>query len=261
MEAPRSRRGLFTARIISSAQLGILLGVNLGLGAFLLTRTYVYALILGIIFSILAMIVLAPWRRIRLFEEKFSLRLLIPSSRAARFLPLICCVDSFIWGGIFAFVYVLAPSHLGAVESDIGLARTLTTVLAIPLNIFFAAVSDKIRLRSFFLALSEIISVPALFCYALLRSPISIIIFGSLMGFVAASWGPIVIALFTEITPKEELGATLSSWSILTGVSGAIYPIIGGFIISRFGIAPFFMLSGASLMILAITILILLKGY
>jgi len=261
MEVPRNWRGVFTAEIMSSAQLGMLLGINLGLATFLLTGTYVYALLSGILLAVLAMIMLAPWRRTKLFREKFSLRLLIPSSRPAKLLLLICCMDAFVWGGIFGFAYVLAPSYLGAVESDIGLARSLTMILAIPLNLIFGAISDKIRSRSIFLALSEVFGAAALFCYALIRSPISIIVFGLLMGFVAASWGPIVIALFTEVTPRDELGATLSSWSILTGASRVVYPMIGGLIISGFGAAPFFTLSGIFLIALAIMIAAMLKRY
>lgn len=259
MEVPRNWRGVSTAEIISSAQLGMLLGINLELATFLLTGTYVYALFSGIILAVLAMILLAPWRRARLFKEKFSLRLLIPSSRAAKLLLLICCMDAFVWGGVFGFAYVLAPSYLGAVESDIGLARSLTMILAIPLNIIFGAISDKIRSRSIFPTLSEILGAVALSCYALIRSPISIMIFGLLMGFVAASWGPIVIALLTEVTPRDELGATLPSWSILTGASRVAYPMIGGILISRLGAALFFNLSGASLIGLAILIAAMLK--
>ncbi len=261
MEVPRNWRGVFTAEIMSSAQLGMLLGINLGLATFLLTGTYVYALLSGIILAFLAMILLAPWRRTKLFKEKFSLKLLIPSSKPAKLLLLLCCMDAFVWGGVFGFAYVLAPSYLGAVESDIGLARSLTMILAIPLNLVFGAISDKIRSRSLFLTLSEILGAAALFCYALIRSPISIIVFGLLMGFVAASWGPIVIALFTEVTPRDELGATLSSWSILTGASRVIYPMIGGVLISRFGAAPFFNLSGVFLIILAVLIAAMLKRY
>lgn len=261
MEVPRNWRGVFTAEIMSSAQLGMLLGVNLGLAAFLLTGTYLYALLSGIILAFLAMILLTPWRETKLFKEKFSLRLLIPSSKPAKLLLLICCLDAFVWGGVFGFAYVLAPSYLGAVESDIGLARSLTMILAIPLNLAFGAVSDKIRSRSLFLALSELLGAAALFCYALIRSPISIIVFGLLMGFVAASWGPIVIALFTEITPGDELGAALSSWSILTGASMVIYPMIGGALISRFGVATFFNLSGMLLIILMVLIAAMLKRY
>ena len=261
MEVPKNWRGVFTAGILSSAQLGILLGINLGLALFLLTNTYFYALVSGIILAVLAIILLAPWMKVRLFKEKFSLKLLIPSSRAAKLLILICCMDAFIWGGVFGFAYVLAPSYLGAVESDIGLARTLTMLFAIPLNIVFGAISDKIKSRRIFLALSELIGAAALFCYALIRSSLSIIIFGLLMGFVVASWGPIVIALFTEVTPRKELGATLSSWSILTGASRVVYPMIGGLLITELGTAFFFNLSGFLLVILAISIAVLLKGH
>ncbi len=207
------------------------------------------------------MILLAPWRRVKLFEENFSLKLLIPSSRPAKLLLAICCADAFIWGGVFGFAYVLAPSYLGAVESDIALARSLTMILAIPMNLAFGAISDKLRSRSPFLVLSEVFGAAALFCYAFIRSPLSIIVFGLLMGFVASTWAPIVIALFTELSPRSELGAVLSSWSVLTGASRILYPMIGGLIIERLGVGFFFNLSGALLLALAILIAVLLKGY
>ena len=261
LEVPRSWRGVFTAGVVSSAQLGILIGVNLGLSTFLLTGSYIYALISGIFLAALSMILLAPWRRVRLFEENFSLKLLIPSSRPAKLLLAICCADAFIWGGVFGFAYVLAPSYLGAVESDIGLARSLTMILAIPMNLVFGAISDKLRSRAPFLVLSEVFGAAALFCYAIIRSPISIIVFGLLMGFVASTWAPIVIALFTELSPRGELGAVLSSWSVLAGASRILYPMIGGLIIERLGVGFFFNLSGALLLALAILMAILLKGY
>ena len=261
LEVPRSWRGVFTAGVVSSAQLGILIGENLGLSTFLLTGSYLYALISGIFLAALSMILLAPWRKVKLFEENFSLKLLIPSSRPAKLLLAICCADAFIWGGVFGFAYVLAPSYLGAVESDIALARSLTMILAIPMNLVFGAISDKLRSRAPFLVLSEVFGAAALFCYAIIRSPISIIVFGLLMGFVASTWAPIVIALFTELSPRSELGAVLSSWSILTGASRILYPMIGGLIIERLGVGFFFNLSGALLLALAILMAILLKGY
>ncbi len=259
MEVPKNWRGVFTAGILSSAQLGVLLGVNLGLALFMLTGSYFYALLAGIILAILSMIFLAPWIRVKLFQERFSLKLLIPKRRAARLLMFICCVDAFVWGGIFDFAYVLAPSHLGAVEVDIALARTLTMILAIPLNLIFGALSDKIRSRKLFLILSEITGAAALTCYALIRTPISILIFGLLMGLVASTWGPIVIAFFTEVTAREELGATLSSWSLLTGISRAFYPVIGGFMIAELGVSFYFSFSAFLLLIIAGLIWILLK--
>ena len=261
MEVPKNWRGVFTAGILSSAQLGVLIGINLGLGLFLLTGSYFHALISGIVLAALATVFLAPWMKVKLFKEKFSLKLLIPSSRGAKLLILICSLDAFIWGGIFGFAYVLAPSYLGAVESDIGLARSLSMILAIPLNLAFGAISDKLRSRWLFLAFSELVGAAALFCYSMIRSSISIIVFGLLMGFVAASWGPIVIALFTEVTPREELGATLSSWSILTGASRIVYPLIGGFVISEFGVPVFFNFSGLMLIALAALIAALLRGH
>ena len=261
LEVPRSWRGVFTAGVVSSAQLGMLIGVNLGLSTFLLTGSYIYALISGIFLAALSMILLAPWRKVRLFEENFSLKLLIPSSRPAKLLLAICCADAFIWGGVFGFAYVLAPSYLGAVESDIALARSLTMILAIPMNLVFGAISDKLRSRAPFLVLSEVFGAAALFCYAIIRSPISIIVFGLLMGFVASTWAPIVIALFTELSPRGELGAVLSSWSVLAGASRILYPMIGGLIIERLGVGFFFNLSGALLLALAILMAILLKGY
>jgi len=259
MEVPKNWRGVFTAGILSSAQLGILLGVNLGLALFMLTGSYFYALVAGVLLAILSMTLLAPWIRVKLFQEQFSLRLLIPKRRAARLLMLICCVDAFVWGGIFAFAYVLAPSYLGASEIDIALARTMTMILAIPLNLIFGALSDKIKSRKLFMILSELVGAAALTCYAFIRSPISIMIFGLLMGLVASTWGPIVIAFFTEVTAREELGATLSSWSLLTGISRVFYPVIGGFLIAGLGVAFYFSFSAFLLLTIAALIWVLLR--
>ena len=259
MEIPKSWKGFFTAGMLSSAQLGVLIGINLGLALFLLTGSYQYALVCGIILALTSMVLLAPWRRMKLFQENFSLKLLIPRRRAIQSLMLICLVDAFVWGGVFGFAYVLAPSYLGAVESDIGLARTLTMSVSIPMNLVFGMLSDKIRSRKLFMVLSEIIGSIAMMCYALIRSPISIMIFGLLMGFVASTWGPVVIAFFAEITPRRELGATLSSWSILTGISRVISPIIGGFIIISYGIPFFFKLSSVLILLVAVLIIFALK--
>ena len=84
-------------------------------------------------------------------------------------------------------------------------------------------------------------------------------IFGALMGLVVSTWGPVVIAFFTEITPKEELGAVLSSWSILTGASRIIYPIIGGLIIQGLGIQLFFEISALLFLMISILIATVLK--
>jgi len=259
MEIPKNWRGAFTAAIFSSAQLGILIGINLGLTLFLLTGSYLYSIISGIILAVASAFLLAPLRKMRLFQENFSLKLLIPSRKPVKMLLLVCALDAFVWGGVFGFAYVLAPSYLGAVESDIGLARTLSMVIAIPTNFIFGALSDKIRSRRVFMIVSELIGCVTLLCYALIRSPISIMIFGALMGLVVSTWGPVVIAFFTEITTKEELGAVLSSWSILTGASRIIYPVIGGFMIERFGIPFFFEMSAILFLMISTLIAAVLK--
>ncbi|MCS7132883.1 MAG: MFS transporter [Aigarchaeota archaeon] len=259
MTLPRNWRGVFAAIVLSSTQLGILIGVNLGLMLFLLTRSYLHSLILGMVLAALSAVILTPLWRMKLFQENFSPRLLIPSRKPVKILLIICILDAFIWGGVFEFAYVLAPSYLGAVEADIGLARTLGMIIVIPTNLFFGAVSDKLQSRKFFMIISELLGCVALLCYAMMRSPISIVIFGALMGLVSSTWIPLVIALFTEMTPQEELGAALSSWSILTGASRIIYPVVGGFLIERLGVQFFFELSAIMLLMISALIAVALE--
>lgn len=254
MTLPKNWRGVFAAIMLSSTQVGILIGVNLGLALFLLTGSYLHSLLLGVILAASSAMILAPLWKMRLFQEKFSPGLLIPSRRPVRVLLLLCALDAFIWRGIFEFAYVLAPAYLGAVESDIGLARTLSMAVVIPTNLLFGAISDRLQSRKFFMIISELVGFIALTYYVLVRSPIAIIVFGALMGLVSSTWIPLVIALFTEMTPREELGAALSSWNILTGVSGIISPVIGGLLIERFGVQFFF--GSSALLLLLISILI-----
>lgn len=254
MVLPKKWRGVFAAIVLSSTQLGILIGVNLGLLLFLLSGSYLYSIIMGIILAGSSSAILAPIRKIKLFQENFSPKVLIPRRRPVRLLLLVCILDAFVWGGAFEFAYILAPYYLGAAELDIGLARTLGMLIVIPMNLFFGAISDKFKSRRLFLMISELIGCVALLLYSTARSPLSIVIFGALMGLVASTWIPIVIAYFTEMVPREELGATLSSWSIFTGVARTIYPAIGGFLIDNFGVQFFFEFS--AFMLLSISILI-----
>jgi len=251
MEVPETSKGLFTGGMISAGQVGTILGVNLGLLLFFLSGSYTQALLACMALSALSVILLYPWLKVRLSRNRLTPRLLIPKGGQVRRLVFISCLDAFVWGGVFGFVFVLAPTYLGASEADIGLARTVMVGLMIPLNVAFGLLSDRLRMRKGLLIFSEFVGSVSLLYYALCPAPLTIVIFGLLMGIVASSWGPVILAFFTELAKKEELGEVLSSWSVLTGVSRTIYPIVGGALISRFGIPFFFELS--SVLLLGVT--------
>lgn len=259
MEVPKNSKGLFTASMMSVGQLGLILGVNLGLFLFFISGDYTQALIVCIFLSAVSILLLFPWLKIKLSKRRITPKLLIPKSSLARRLIFIACLDAFVWGGVFGFVFILAPPYLGASEADIGLARTVMIGLMIPLNVAFGILSDKFRMRKNLLVISEFVGSISLLYYALYRSPFTIVVFGLLMGVVASTWGPVIIVLFTEMTQKEELGEVLSSWSILTGISRTIYPIIGGEIILEFGVPFFFELSSLLLFAVSASIATLVK--
>jgi MFS family permease len=243
------RKGLKLGFIVSSGNLGVILGGYLGvLTNNLAGRTVM--LLSGALISLSSIALIPPMRK---EIRSISLRV----NRSIRRFMLISLMDSFIWAMFYPFFLVTAPKIVKATDLDIATAQAGMMVTAIVFNPAMGGLSDRGN-RGLFMAVSELVGAILVLIYGYPIGKISLFISSILMGLVIATWDPIAWAYIAERVPEEELLSQAGVWSSLTGIMRAIAPSLGGISYTYLGHSTHMTLVGSLLIILSILIAITL---
>lgn len=248
------RRGLELGLIVSSGNLGVILGGYLGvLTSNIAGITAVF--ILGALISLFS-IAFIP----RIEESTKNARMiLLRIDRRIRKFVLISLMDSFIWAMFYPFFFVTAPKVVNATDLDIATAQAGMMSTAIIFNPLMGGLSDR-KDRRIFMAGSEFIGAILILIYGYPVGKISLFVSSIFMGLVIATWDPVVWAYIADRVPREELLLQAGVWSSLTGIMRAIAPFIGGLSYSYFGHSIHMTLLSFLLIILSALITIVLRG-
>ncbi|MGC9104181.1 MAG: MFS transporter [Candidatus Methanodesulfokora sp.] len=247
------RRGLELGFIVSSGNLGVILGGYLGvLTNNVAGRTAVF--LLGALISLSSMALIPQIEE----STKNVKMILLRIDRRIRKFVLISLMDSFTWAMFYPFFFVTAPKVVNATDLDIATAQAGMMLTAIIFNPVMGGLSDKGD-RGIFMAASEFIGALLVLIYGYPAGKISLFMSSIFMGLVIATWDPVVWAYIADRVPREELLLQTGVWSSLTGIMRAVAPFIGGLSYSYLGHSIHMTLLSFLLAILSILIIIFLR--
>ena len=155
---------------------------------------------------------------------------------------LLFSLDSFTWGLVGPFTSIYYAKVLNAVPYELATVTLITNVISIGFFPFSGALSDKLRRRVPFLALSEAAGI-MYFSLILLAEDMKLVyLASSLMALVITFWGPLAGTLITELAEEADkslVPSAISAWSTLRQVLRIPASLIGGLMFDANPRAPF----------------------
>jgi len=236
-------KGLATtyAILITLANIGLIVGTNLGTIAFTISN-YFTVFLAGGLASVVGLVVALLWlpRESIPSKMRFGIVRFGKTSSTLRRFYWATCLDSFSWSICMPFFSITPARIFQVTENDIALIQTLVFGASTATNVMFAVLSDRLWGRKSLLAISEVLGILTLGLYLVAPNVQPIFISALLMGLVISSWGPIVSAYVSEASNGEELHDNVGTWMTLTALARVPAPIIGGYLAERwFPRAPY----------------------
>jgi len=185
-----------------------------------------------------------------------TMRLLLGEKRAAAMFPIWLSVTTFI-GMALTFGPRLGPSPM--ITSSVIAGVVMILAFSQP---FFGHLSDNYgRGRLMMLGMLSLIglfaTVIAMFRWhidALYLSP-----FFTIFGVGSFAFAPAALASLGDIAPEQARGTTMGVYSVVISLGTIIGPLLGGFLLDRFGLTSLFY-AGLLILISALGIAILIAG-
>ncbi len=230
-DAQSKRLATTYAILITLANIGLIVGTNLGSSTFPFSN-YMTLFLIGGLACFLGLVIALFWLPRASVPSKsgFGVLKLSGISPTLRRFYIATCLDSFSWSIAGPFFSITPARIFQVTTNDIALIQTLMFGASTATNVVFAALSDRLWGRKSLLATSEVLGVIMLGLYLIAPNVQPIFVSALLMGLVISSWGPIVSAYVSEASSTEELQDNVGTWMTLTALVRVPAPIIGGFL-------------------------------
>ena len=195
-------------------------------------------------------------------REEFKLQLTsIPAvfrNPKLRKILFIFMLDGFCWSIAGAYTSIYFAEYLHLTPMDLSYLNLVTNIVNILTFTLIGWISDKLRKRGVFLAVSEVFGI-LYFLLILEARDITLLYFASaIMGFVASFWSPIASAYITEAAEEESrdlVPLAIGIRGFLGTLARMLGTLIGGLI---YDINPWMVFRVPSLMLIIIILIILL---
>jgi len=172
-------------------------------------------------------------------------------------------LDAFTWSLIGPFISIYYAKELKALPYELATVTLITNVISIVMFPFSGAISDKVRQRVPFLALSEAIGVAYYMLILIAKDMKLIYVASSLLALIITFWGPLAGTLITELAEevdKSLVPSAISAWSSLRQVIRIPASVLGGLLFDIDPKLPFKIVIALLLILTILLITLLTEG-